>query len=76
MSEIIGKDTRKLTDAGDSKRVSINKSWLQILGFDEVDEVETAIVRGKYGLFFGAWIEGEQPEIEDLEEKVDILESE
>lgn len=83
MVEIISKSERSLTDAGDSKRVSVAKDWLEILGFKNEKTVVTAVLKGKHGFFFGAWIEGDQPdldqfdteELEDLTEKVDIVES-
>lgn len=82
MVDVIDTKKRKLTDAGDSRRLSPVKDWLDILGFTGEDEVVTALLHTeKYGFFFGAWKEGEQPDMEeineeelrDLTDKVDIL---
>lgn len=67
MVEIISTARRSLSDAGDSRRVSIAKDWLDILGFNETDEVETALLyTEKHGFLLGAWLPEEQPDIEDL----------
>lgn len=85
MVDIISTATRSLTNAGDSRRVSVVKEWLSILGFDDAENVETAVLyTEKHGFFFGAWLEDEQPDLEDLDEeelknlseKVDVLDAE
>jgi len=85
MVEIISTDERSLSDAGDSKRISIVKSWLSILGFEDKEDVQTALLyTEKHGFLFGAWCLEDQPDLEDLNEKeiknvaekVDILDVE
>ena len=68
---------RSLTDAGDSKRISIPKDWLEILGFtEEEEEVVTAVLHSKHGTFFGAWVDGEQPDLSDIAEEIEEVDVE
>jgi len=73
MTKIISKKKRSLTDAGNSKRISIVKEWLQILEIEDEEEVVTALLyTDKHGFFFDAWKEDEQPDLDDLEQKVSV----
>lgn len=73
MTRIISEQKRSLTDAGDSKRLSIVKEWIQMLGFEDEDKVVTALLHTeKHGFFFGAWKEGEQPDMDSLENKIKV----
>jgi len=70
MVKIISTLVRSLTDSGSSRRISINETWIDILGFNNEEEIETAILyTEKHGFFFGAWKKDEQPDAEDISDE-------
>lgn len=74
MAELIKKVTRALNDAGNSKRITIKKGWLSILGIEDEDTVETALYYSKKhnGYFFAAFAE-DQPAPEEISEDLEVV---
>jgi len=84
MAKLIQKKTLTLSDAGDTKRVTVKRDWLPVLGLEDKEKITTALYYSEKhdGFFLAAFDSENQPSLEDLDlekldeeltEKVDIV---
>lgn len=70
MSKILHSDTTTIGKWGNSLGVRLKQFYAELSGMDNKDtEIKQAVIQGQHGIFIGLWLQGEQPQLEDIPEQ-------
>lgn len=76
MVDILHTKTAKVKDYSGTTMITVYQDFQKATGLEPGTEIEVGILEGKHGIFLGAWVKGEQPKSETIEEHFEKLNEE